>query len=149
MLGLTRVNHIGLRVSDFETSRDFYAKLGFSYVAGPSGPEPVAIVEHPSGININFILNASNSASQLSLQSQCRKATNVLMDIAVKHTGYTHVALEVEDAELVISQLSEMGIALSAEPMMHPTGTSLFIRDPDNNVIEFIEYKGLGKLKVS
>ncbi|GIC78479.1 VOC family protein [Moritella sp. F3] len=140
MLGLTRVNHIGLRVGDFETSRDFYAKLGFQYVTGPSGPEPVAIVEHPSGININFILNAVKPA-------QGDMATNILMDIATKHTGYTHVALEVEDAELTIRQLGELGIALSAEPMTHPTGTSLFIRDPDNNVVEFIEYKGLKNLQ--
>lgn len=144
MLALTRVNHIGLRVSDFATSRDFYAKLGFKYITGPSGPEPVAIVEHPSGININFILNASKQT----MQSKCRKATNVLMDINVKHTGYTHVALEIDDAKTVIAQLADMGILLSAEPMTHPTGTSLFIRDPDNNVIEFIEYKGLSHLKV-
>ncbi len=143
MLGLTRVNHIGLRVSDFETSRNFYAKLGFQYVTGPSGPEPVAIVEHPSGININFILNAAKPDDQ----AQDATVINVLMDISTKHTGYTHVALEVEDAELTIRQLAELGISLSAEPMTHPTGTSLFIRDPDNNVIEFIEYKGLKHLK--
>jgi len=141
MLGLTRVNHIGLRVSDFEVSRDFYAKLGFKHIAGPSGPEPVAIVEHPCGININFILNAAKSEAQL----QGRKATNVLMDIKVKHTGYTHVALEIEDAALVTCELADMGIPLSAEPMTHPTGTSLFIRDPDNNVIEFTEYKLIDK----
>lgn len=142
MLGLTRVNHIGLRVADFEASRDFYAKLGFQYVTGPSGPEPVAIVEHPSGININFILNAVKPV-------QGEVATNILMDVATKHTGYTHVALEVEDAELTIRQLGELGIALSAEPMTHPTGTSLFIRDPDNNVVEFIEYKGLKNLQAN
>lgn len=143
MLGLTRVNHIGLRASDFETSRNFYAKLGFQYVTGPSGPEPVAIVEHPSGININFILNVAKPDDQ----AQDATVINVLMDISTKHTGYTHVALEVEDAELTIRQLAELGISLSAEPMTHPTGTSLFIRDPDNNVIEFIEYKGLKHLK--
>ena len=43
------------------------------------GPEPVAIVEHPSGVNINFILNTSADASP----------TNILMDAAVKHTGFT------------------------------------------------------------
>jgi len=61
MKELTRVNHIGIRVSDFVTSRDFYAQLGFEYITGPSGPEPVAIVEHPCGININFILNANQA----------------------------------------------------------------------------------------
>jgi lactoylglutathione lyase len=136
MKELTRINHIGLRVSNFEVARDFYAQLGFKYITGPGGPEPVAIVEHPCGININFILNANQEDN-----------TNVLMDVPTKHTGYTHVALEVTDKAAVLKQLAELNIPLSGEPMNHPTGTSFFIRDPDMNVIEFIEYKGLSAFK--
>jgi lactoylglutathione lyase len=136
MKELTRVNHIGIRVSDFVTSRDFYAQLGFEYITGPSGPEPVAIVEHPCGININFILNANQADKK-----------NVLMESAVKHTGYTHVAMEVNDAGAIITQLAALNIPLSGEPMNHPTGTSFFIRDPDDNVIEFIEYTGISQFK--
>ncbi|MGF1907141.1 VOC family protein [Aliivibrio salmonicida] len=132
MKQITRINHIGLRVSHFETSRDFYAKLGFEYVTGPSGPEPVAIVEHPSGININFILNANQN-----------KKENVLMDVELKHTGYTHVAIEVDDMEKTLVEFEKLDISLSGNAMKHPTGGSCFIRDPDNNVIEFIEYVGL------
>ena len=136
MKELTRVNHIGIRVSDFVTSRDFYAKLGFQYITGPSGPEPVAIVEHPCGININFILNANQAEKK-----------NVLMQPEVKNTGYTHVALEVTDAEAVLKKLAELNIQLSGEPMQHVTGTSFFIRDPDDNVIEFIAYDGIDHLR--
>lgn len=132
MQEITRINHIGLRVKDFEVSRDFYSQLGFEYVTGPGGPEPVAIVEHPSGININFILNADQDDH-----------TNVLMDVATKHTGYTHVAIEVTNIQLVMAKLEGLDIALSGGPMKHPTGTSIFIRDPDSNVVEFIEYLGL------
>ena len=135
MKAITRVNHIGIRVRDFEVSRDFYQKLGFEYIAGPTGPEPVAIVEHPSGINVNFILNASQADD-----------TNILMDIEEKHTGYTHVALEVTDANEVANELEKLGIPLSGD-MSHPTGRSLFIRDPDRNVIEFCEYIGLDAFK--
>lgn len=135
MQAITRVNHIGIRVRDFETSRDFYGKLGFEYIAGPTGPEPVAIVEHPSGININFILNANQPEN-----------SNVLMDVETKHTGYTHVALEVTDAELMKEELDKLGIPLTGD-MKHPTGRSLFIRDPDKNVIEFCEYIGLDAFK--
>lgn len=135
MKAITRVNHIGIRVSDFQTALDFYAKLGFEYIAGPIGPEPVAVVEHPSGININFILNANQSDT-----------VNVLMDVETKHTGYTHVAIEVSDAEDVIHQLEHQGIPLTGD-MKHPTGRSIFIRDPDNTVIEFCEYIGLDALK--
>ena len=63
------------------------------------GPEPVAIVEHPSGVNINFILNASTNASP----------TNVLMDDAEKHTGFTHIALEITDADAVERECHDLG----------------------------------------
>ncbi len=128
MKAITSINHIGIRVQDFETSTAFYVKLGFNYIAGPIGPEPVAIVEHPSGININFILNANQADDK-----------NVLMDIETKHTGYTHVALEINDVESVKKELQALGIAITGE-MNHSTGHAIFIRDPDNNVIELGQF---------
>ncbi len=138
MKQITRVNHLGLRVTDFETSRDFYQRLGFEYITGPGGPEPVAIVEHPSGININLVLNATQEDKQ-----------NVLLDHSEKYTGFTHIALEVENMESMMRELELADIELSGGPMKHPTGVSIFIRDPDLNVIEFIEYKGLSAFKQS
>lgn len=128
MQGITRINHIGIRVSHFEVARDFYAQLGFKYISGPSGPEPVAIMSHPCGIVLNFILNANQTGHQ-----------NQLMDIPTKYTGYTHVALEIINTQDILNELKILGIPLSQNPTNHPTGTSFFIRDPDSNVIEFIE----------
>ncbi len=126
MKEITRINHVGLRVADLERSRAFYQKLGFEFIMGPVGPEPVAIMEHPCGININFILNADPSAT-----------TNMLMDIPQKHPGYTHVALEVTDIESVKDQLKELNIALSGGPITIEDGSVfIFVRDPDGNVIE-------------
>ncbi|WP_419903828.1 VOC family protein [Kiloniella sp.] len=136
MKEITKVNHVGLRVSDLTVSRSFYEKLGFEFIAGPMGPEPVAIVEHPAGVNINFILNANQADKD-----------NILMRSEEKYTGYTHVALEVTNAAAVIKKLEQLAIPLSGGPHAHGTGTSFFIRDPDDNVIEFIEYLGLGGLK--
>ena len=100
MKQITRINHVGLRVRDLDLARAFYEKLGFEFLGGPMGPEPVAIVEHPSGVNINFILNASSDASP----------TNVLMDEPAKHTGFTHIALEITDIEAVKRQLDSHGV---------------------------------------
>lgn len=127
MQELLRVDHIGVRISDFEVSRRFYNKLGFETLLEP-GSAPIAIVEHPSGISLNLILNADQ-----------RDDGNVLMDVPTKHTGYTHVALGVSDAGEAIKQLQKLGINLSGEPQKNITGTSFFIRDPDRNVIEFIQ----------
>ena len=124
---ISRINHVGLRVRNLERTRSFYEKLGFNFMAGPIGPEPVAIMEHPTGININFILNASNNASQ----------DNVLMDVPEKHTGFTHIALEITDQKAVELHLKEAGIPIT-ETVELPDGTVFFfIRDPDDNVIEF------------
>jgi len=123
---ITRINHVGLRVRDLAVARAFYEKLGFEFLGGPMGPEPVAIVEHPSGVNINFILNASTDASP----------TNVLMDEAVKHAGFTHIALEISDAEAVKRQLESHGMTIT-ESVEFEGAMFFFVRDPDGNVIEF------------
>jgi len=126
MKEITRINHVGLRVRDMDVARKFYGQLGFEFIVGPVGPEPVAIIEHPSGVNINLILNASDDASQV----------NVLMDVPEKHTGYTHIALEITDAEEVERQIQALGIEIT-ERVEFGGSRFFFIRDPDGNVIEF------------
>jgi lactoylglutathione lyase len=126
MKQITRINHVGLRVRDLALARAFYEKLGFEFLGGPIGPEPVAIVEHPSGVNINFILNASPDSSP----------TNVLMDESAKHTGFTHIALEITDVEDVKRQLNSHDIVIT-ESVEFDGAAFFFVRDPDGNVIEF------------
>lgn len=130
MKQITRVNHLGIRVHDLKIAREFYEKLGFEFLVGPVGPEPVAIMEHSSGVNINLILNSAAPAEN-----------NILMDVPVKYAGYTHVALEVNDTQAVVQHLEEKGIKITEGPVTFPTGTSTFIRDCDFNVIEFHEPK--------
>jgi len=127
MQNITGINHVGLRVRSLQTARIFYEKLGFEFVAGPIGPEPVAIMLHPSGVNINFILNVNSNSS----------SNNILMDVPEKHTGFTHIALEINDIDAVCRQLAACEIAIT-ETVELPDGTVFFfIRDPDGNVIEF------------
>ncbi len=120
------IAHVGVRVHSLERSRRFYELLGFEFVVGPIGPEPVAIVKHPSGVEINFVLNARES-----------HAPNILMDVPEKHAGITHVALAVGDLTETMRALEAAGIVLSGGPIDFPTGhRAVFIRDPDGNVIE-------------
>jgi lactoylglutathione lyase len=122
---ITGIAHVGIRVRDLAISRAFYEVLGFRFVAGPVGPEPVAILEHPSGTTVNFILNASSGGSE-----------NVLMDIPVKHAGYTHIALSVRDLAAVHEELVAQSVRIAEGPVEFPGAKALFIRDPDGNVIE-------------
>lgn len=127
MRQITRINHVGLRVRNLDIAREFYEQLGFEFIVGPIGPEPVAVMEHPTGINMNFILNTSEDASD----------KNLLMDVPEKHTGYTHIALEITSRGEVERQLTAAGIPIT-ETVKHTDGTVFFfVRDPDGNVLEF------------
>ena len=127
---ITRINHIGLRIRDLAISREFYETLGFEFILGPVGPEPVAIMQHPCGININLIINATEDAS----------STNVLMDQSTRHTGYTHIALEITDADSVERQVESLGFTIT-ERVEFGEERFFFIRDPDGNVLEFHQPK--------
>lgn len=84
-------------------------------------------MEHPSGVNINFILNADSGFTE-----------NILMDVHEKYPGYTHMALDVTDIETIEASIRNMGIEITEGPVTLPDGgIMLFIRDQDSNVIEF------------
>lgn len=120
------IAHVGIRVHDLERSLGFYSLLGFEKTLGPIGPEPVAILMHPAGVEINLVLNAPNA-----------KEPNVLMDVPEKHAGITHIALECEDILAVKAKLEGAGNVCSGGPITFPHGAkAVFFRDPDGNVIE-------------
>ena len=129
MIEVTGIAHIGIRVHDMARSMKFYGLLGFVKTVGPVGPEPVAILEHPSGIEINLVLNAPGADEP-----------NVLMDVPAKHAGITHIALHVPDLDAAQAALAAAGIPLSGGPIQFGPGKrGVFVRDPDRNVIELHE----------
>jgi lactoylglutathione lyase len=123
---ISAVSHVGIRVLDGPRSEAFYAKLGFRVVARfPEGS--VVILSNDAGVEINLIVNAVRE----------HDGTNVLMDENLpKRAGYTHVAFAIDSAEDTARRLGELGIAISGGPERLGGGISLFVRDPDRNVLE-------------
>lgn len=118
--------HIGIRVHELARSVRFYELLGFTKTAGPLGPEPVAILSHPCGVELNLILNAPEA-----------NEPNILMDVTEKHSGITHFALLCPDILAAKERLWAAGIPLSGGPVRFgPAAQGIFVRDPDRNVIE-------------
>ena len=133
MLDITQVDHLGLRISDIERSRKFYEQLGFELIkdAGFDQGHPV-ILRHPSGVVVN-LLGPSTAG----------EGTNILMDVDEKYTGYTHTALRVRSIDATVAALGEMGIEITGGPNRFSDDmVSMFIRDPDGNVIELTEHGG-------
>ena len=125
-ISISGLAHIGVRVHNLERSVRFYELLGFTKTAGPIGPEPVAILDHPSGIEVNLVLNAPNA-----------NEPNVLMDVPEKHPGITHFALLCPDILAAKERLEAAGLRLSGGPVRFgPRAQAIFVRDPDGNVIE-------------
>ena len=123
---ISGIAHIGIRVHDLERSMAFYSVLGFEKTAGPIGPEPVAILHHPSGIELNLVLNAPKPAEP-----------NVLMDVPEKHPGITHIALLCPDLLAAKASLATVGFPVREGPVRFtPQAEGMFVRDPDGNVIE-------------
>ena len=127
MLDIAKFDHIGIRISDRESSVAFYETLGFELIAdgGYDNGHPLVML-HPSGININLLGPAN-----------VNQGHNVLMDETSKSPGITHLALKVKDAEAAEAFVSGKGIGITGRREFRGTKT-IFIRDPDRNVLELV-----------
>jgi catechol 2,3-dioxygenase-like lactoylglutathione lyase family enzyme len=118
-------HHCSLSVADVEVSREFYGGLlGLPEIERPdfglpgawyqAGPVQLHLIQVPPGLDVG------GSAPQLT---------------PLAH----HIAFEIEDYVAVLARLEEEGLERIA------TGVErgqIFVRDPDGNVIEFIQPGG-------
>jgi lactoylglutathione lyase len=126
-IAIERVDHIGIRVRDLERATAFYKVLGFT-LAHRASFDDVAIIRNEVGVEINLIFNANAGDP----------AKNILMDVGEKYAGYTHVALRVTSVADTIAALKENDIVITQGPSAFGDdgNVSVFVRDPDRNVIE-------------
>jgi lactoylglutathione lyase len=122
---IERVDHLGIRVRDLDRALAFYRILGFE-LRHKVDFDAVAIIRNDQGVEINLIINAA------------KDEPNILMDVPEKHAGYTHVALRVASVAAAIEALKARDITITQGPVSfgEDGGISIFVRDPDRNVIE-------------
>ena len=120
-------DHIGIRVTNRDVSRAFYQKLGFvetEYLASEQANE----METASGMRINLIMNGAKRPNN----------ANILQDEPIKYAGVIHAAFVVDDLEKLQAWLQANEIPITEGPRQFvPRRITLFIRDPDGNVLEF------------
>jgi lactoylglutathione lyase len=121
------IDHIGIRVTDRDVSRAFYAQFGFcetDYFQTDQANE----METETGVRINLIMNGAKRENN----------KNILLDEPIKYAGITHLALVVNDLSELQTWLQANKIPITEGPVqLSPRRITLFIRDPDGNVLEF------------
>ena len=127
MIDVSRVDHIGVRVRDLERAMKFYGLLGFRLHARATN-DAVAIVRNDHEVELNLVYNANADAG----------GRNILMDVPDKYAGYTHLALRVSSIKAAIEALRANGIRITQGPVSFGRDghVSVFVRDPDLNVVE-------------
>ena len=126
MIAIEKVDHLGIRITDRSRALAFYATLGFR-IEHEVEFDAVIIIKNAENVELNLIVNGVDKTG----------GRNILMDVPDKHPGLTHVAFRVADIKAAIATLRENDIKITQGPVTFGDGhVSVFVRDPDRNVIE-------------
>jgi len=127
MIDIQTVDHVGIRVADIDRALAFYRQFGF-VAEHRAENDAVVVIKNRHGVEINLIYNVNND----------NDGKNILMDVPDKYAGYTHAAFRVSSIAGAVRMLRANGIAITQGPVSFGRDghVSLFLRDPDRNVIE-------------
>lgn len=126
MIAIEKVDHLGIRITDRSRALAFYATLGFR-IEHEVEFDAVIIVKNAANVELNLIVNGVDTTG----------GKNILMDVPDKHPGLTHVAFRVADIKATMATLGDNDIKITQGPVTFGDGhVSVFVRDPDRNVIE-------------
>ena len=117
----SQIQHCSLVVQSLERAAAFYREvLGLTEIAIPS-------TFKPAGLNVRWFRLGSQQI-------------HILLGTENQPLSQQHVALQVDDAQAARLWMQEKGIDIE-ETVLIPNADRFFIRDPDSNLIEIIEWK--------
>ena len=117
----SRIQHCSLVVQNLDRAAAFYRDiLGLTEVAIPS-------TFKPAGLNVRWFRLGSQQI-------------HILLGTENQPLSQQHMALQVDDAHAARLWMKEKGIDIE-ETILIPNADRFFIRAPDSNLIEIIEWK--------
>ena len=117
----SRIQHCSLVVQDLERAATFYRDiLGLTEIEIPS-------TFKPAGLQVRWF--------QLGAQQ-----VHLLLGAENQPDALNHLALQVDNAQAARSWMKDHGIVME-ETILIPGADRFFVRDPDHNLIEIIEWK--------
>jgi catechol 2,3-dioxygenase-like lactoylglutathione lyase family enzyme len=132
LVKITEMDHIVLRVKNVETSLKFYTET--------LGLKPERIEEWRAG-KIRFPSARINADTIIDLFASDQEPID---KDGVKNQDHYCMVIEKTDMEELKSKFEAMGVGIQAGPGQrwgsHGDGTSLYIYDPDENVVELRHY---------
>ncbi|HZW58294.1 MAG TPA: VOC family protein [Nitrososphaerales archaeon] len=135
------IDHISLQVIDREKSIDFYSKLGFATIKSVTIPEIDTTLDILMLGGAGCRIEVRSSASQVDALHHAGAAhfSNQSESSSSSSSSFAHFALKVEDLSEEMARLRGSGIEFISTPKEGKLGTFVFLKDPDGNVIEFIQ----------
>jgi catechol 2,3-dioxygenase-like lactoylglutathione lyase family enzyme len=148
-LQILSADHTGITVSNVEWSLAFWRDvLGFdvSHTAHQKG-ELAQEITGVEGAEIKLVVLKSPGGHKLELLEYLAPADRKRANLRPCDVGSLHVALLVNDLDLVLERIAASGWKAAGKPQTLTRGPNagkrvVYVRDPDGTTIEFMEIPG-------
>ncbi|MGI9457758.1 MAG: VOC family protein [Aeoliella sp.] len=138
-LEMPKLDHVAIQVSDLLAAIAFYTeKLGLKLLytkVDESHGESFAFLEMEGG-NLELLQLLDETGAQTE-----KSPSTSFAPPAIRKPYCPHLAIESTDLEPLVEELKCKEIPIVTGPLEIPGSVRwLYIRDPDNNIIEYIQY---------
>jgi catechol 2,3-dioxygenase-like lactoylglutathione lyase family enzyme len=142
-MAIVAIRHTGIVVSDMERSLEFYRDmLGMEVWADfKDDSEYVQSMTDVSGANIWMVKLKAGDGVSIELLQYLSHPAPVPEPTRACDIGCNHVALQVDDLDVLYEKLQAKGIHFNAPPTFSPDGGAkvTYCRDPEGVIIELVE----------
>lgn len=140
---IKQIRHVGLVVADLEHALNFWcALLGFSVTKrmDESGPHIDAMMGLKD-VRVTTVKLAAPDGNLIELLHFHSHPDQPAWTGTPHSTGFTHIALTVDDLDAVCNKLAEAGVTFNSPPQRSPDGYAkvTYGRGPEGVLLELVE----------